>query len=99
MRRHLNGHFSWDSLVPYLIHPVKVAIIEAMEWMEQPLAPRDLDRMFDEQFGVSLVSYHMRTLAEVGAVEKVRQRPVRGALQTFYALSASETKTPSHSCP
>jgi hypothetical protein len=93
-----NGNFNWGTLVPYLIHPVKVAIIEAMEWMEVPLSPRDLDLMFDEQFGVSLVSYHMRTLTEVGVVEKVRQRPVRGALQTFYALSAKEPASPSLSC-
>jgi hypothetical protein len=77
---------------------VKVVIIEAMEWVEVPLSPRELDHMFDEQFGVSLVSYHMRTLAEVGAVEKVRQQPVRGALQTFYSLSAREPASPSVSC-
>jgi hypothetical protein len=93
-----NHHFNWDTLVPYLIHPVKVAIIEAMEWVDEPVSPRDLDRIFDEQFGVSLVSYHMRTLAEVGVVEKVRQRPVRGALQTFYTLSAKEPTSPSLSC-
>jgi hypothetical protein len=90
-----NDHFNWDTLVPYLIHPVKVAIIEAMEWVDVPLAPRDLDRIFDEEFGVSLVAYHMRTLVDVGVVEKVRQRPVRGALQTFYALSAKEPTSPS----
>ena len=90
--------FNWDSLVPYLIHPVKVAIIEAMEWVEVPLSPRELDRIFDEQFGVSLVSYHMRTLADVGVVEKVRQQSVRGAVQTFYALSAKEFASPFLSC-
>ena len=83
-------HFSWDSLVPYLVHPVKVAIIEAMEWVEVPVSPRELDRLFGEEFGVSLVSYHMRTLADVGVVEKVRQQSVRGALQTFYTLSEKE---------
>jgi DNA-binding transcriptional ArsR family regulator len=90
-----NGHFNWDSLVPFLIHPVKVAIIEAMEWVEVPVSPRELDRIFDEQFGLSLVSYHMRTLADVGVVEKVRQQSVRGALQTFYSLSAKEPASPS----
>ncbi len=93
-----NGHFNWGSLVPYLIHPVKVAIIEAMEWVEVPVSPRELDRIFDEQFGVSLVSYHMRTLVDVGVVEKVRQQAVRGALQTFYSLSAKEPASPSLAC-
>jgi hypothetical protein len=93
-----NSHFNWDSLVPYLVHPVKVAIIEAMEWVEVPVSPRELDRIFEEQFGVSLVAYHMRTLAEAGVVEKVRQQAVRGALQTFYSLSAKEPASPSLSC-
>lgn len=93
-----NNHFNWDTLVPYLIHPVKVAIIEAMEWVDVPLSPRELDRIFDEEFGVSLVAYHMRTLAEVGVVEKVGQQPVRGALQTFYALSVKEATSPSLAC-
>jgi hypothetical protein len=91
-------NFNWDSLVPHLVHPVKVAIIEAMEWVDVPLSPRELDRIFDEQFGLSLVAYHVRTLAEVGVVEKVGQQPVRGALQTFYALSAKEPTSPSLSC-
>lgn len=90
-----NAHFNWDSLVPYLIHPAKVAIIEAMEWIEVPVSPRELDRVFDEEFGVSLVSYHMRTLADVGVVERVRQQPVRGAVQNFYSLSAKEPASPS----
>ena len=89
-----NGHFNWASLVPYLVHPVKVAIIEAMEWVAVPVSPRELDRIFDEEFGVSLVSYHMRTLEDVGAVTKVRQQPVRGAVQTFYALAAKKPANP-----
>jgi hypothetical protein len=93
-----NGHFNWDSLIPYLVHPVKVAIIEAMEWIEVPVSPRELDRVFDEKFGLSLVAYHMRTLADVGVVEKVGQQPVRGAVQTFYSLSEEELASPSLSC-
>jgi hypothetical protein len=96
---YLDGAFNWDSFVASFVHPVKVAIIEAMVYMEVTLSPRELDRMFDEQFGVSLISYHMRTLAEAGAVERVRQRPVRGSVETFYALSPCESKNPSHSCP
>ena len=90
-----SSQFNWGSLVPYLIHPIKVAIIEAMEWVEVPVSPRGLDRIFDEELGVSLIAYHMRTLADIGVVEKVRQEPVRGALQTFYSLSAEAPADPS----
>jgi hypothetical protein len=46
--------FNRGALVPHLVHPAKVLIIEAMGWVAVPLSPRDLDRIFDEQFGVSL---------------------------------------------
>src|SRR3954447_6710026 len=36
--------FNWESLVPHLIHPAKVAIIEAMKWIGVPVSPRELDR-------------------------------------------------------
>ena len=67
-----------------------MAIIEALIWVDQPLSPKELDHVFDGQFGVSLISYHMRKLADLGVVEKVHQQAVRGALQTFYGLSARE---------
>jgi hypothetical protein len=79
--------FNWGALVSRLVHPSKVAIIEAMDWLGVPLSPRELDLMLDEQVGVSNVSYHMKTLAEAGAMEVVRRQAVRGTTQTFYALS------------
>jgi DNA-binding transcriptional ArsR family regulator len=90
-----NGQsFEWALLVPRLVHPLKVAIIEALEWTELPLSAKDVDRVLDEEYGLSLVSYHMRKLAEVGAIERVEQRAVRGALQSFYALAAAEPVVP-----
>ena len=79
----------WDRLVPLLIHPVKVSVIEAMTWLEVPVSPRELDRLLDEQFGVSLISYHVKGMAEAGAIESVSQKQVRGAIQTFYVLARS----------
>jgi len=93
------GHpFIWNSLIQLSVHPAKVAIIEAMLWIEVPLSPKELDRIFDEQFGVSLVSYHMRTLADAGVVERVRQQAVRGAVQSFYTLAPKEPANPSLHC-
>lgn len=78
--------FSWETLVPLLVHPAKVTIIEALAWIEEPLSATDLDRLLQGHVGVSLLSYHLRKLAELGAIERVRQETVRGAVQTFYAL-------------
>ncbi len=80
--------FHWETLVPLLVHPVKVEIIEAMAWIGLPLSATDLDRVLCGKVGVSLLSYHLRKLAKVGALERARQEQVRGALQTFYALPA-----------
>lgn len=76
----------WSACILRFLHPLKVAIIEAFLWIEQPLPARFIDEMLDEEFGVSLVSYHMRSLARAGIIEEDHQRPVRGALQTFYRL-------------
>ncbi len=85
-RQRTPAQFDWEALVPLLVHPAKVEIIEAMSWIEVPLSATDLDRILSGQLGVSLISYHLRKLAELKAIEKVRQEHVRGAIQTFYAL-------------
>ena len=90
--------FTWDALIPSTGHPVKVAIIEAMQWIAVPLSPKELEQIFDEEFGVSLVSYHTRTLADIGVVERVRQQAVRGAVQSFYTLAAREHANPPLHC-
>lgn len=92
------GQFDWDFFIPHLVHPLKVAVIEAMQWIAVPVSPRELDRCFNEDFGVSLISYHVRSLADLGVVEMVRQEPVRGALQNFYALTARDCANPEQPC-
>jgi DNA-binding transcriptional ArsR family regulator len=78
--------FDWEALVALLVHPVKVSIIEAMDWIGEPLSATDLDRLLKGQVGVSLISYHLRKLVELGVIKPVRKDTVRGAVQTFYAL-------------
>lgn len=38
--------------------------------IDEPLSPRDLDLLFDDEYGVSLVSYHVRVLADYGGSGK-----------------------------
>lgn len=76
---------AWAALVPLVIHPAKVATIEAMRWMEQPLSSNDLVELFSsEDLYLSLVAYHVRQLAKFGVIRRVDSRQRRGAIETFY---------------
>lgn len=79
----------WSALVPHTVHPVQVAIIEAMEWVGEPLSATTLKTMFADprDHYLAIVSYHMGKLADWGVVEKTGHRAVRGARETFYFLA------------
>ena len=77
--------FRWDMLVPRVVHPLKVAIVEAMSWVDRPLSSTDLVKVMDDQeIYLSHVAYHMRKLVDAGALKPIRRRQVRGATETFY---------------
>jgi hypothetical protein len=77
--------FQWDALVPRVIHPLKVTIVEAMLWIDRPLSPTELMRVIDDDgIYLSHVTYHVRKLADAGAIEPVWKRQVRGATETFF---------------
>jgi len=79
--------FDWEALVPLTIHPIKVMILEALEWIGQPLSASDLTKVFDdEDIYLSHVSYHLRKLGETGVLELRRTRPVRGSIEKFYCF-------------
>jgi len=80
--------FQWDALVPRIVHPRKVAIIETMAWMDRPFSAVELSRVFDEEENLGLISYHLKALADMGVVVKVGARPVRGALENFYFFAS-----------
>ncbi len=79
--------YDWAALVPRLVHPIKVGIIEALWRIEEPLSATDLTELFGGKVELSHVSYHVLMLAKVGIIVKVSQRQARGALQKFYRLS------------
>jgi hypothetical protein len=82
--------FAWETLVPRLVHPTKVAIVEAVAWIGQPLSAVDLREVFDERLDLSSISYHVVQLAKVGALVKVSERQVRGAVKKSYFFPSSE---------
>jgi len=84
---HVVEPFDWAELVPKVIHPLKVAIIEAIWWIGRPLAPSELRLIFDKKYGVPFVSYHVKTLVEAGVLAEVERLPVRGTTKTTYFLA------------
>jgi hypothetical protein len=76
--------FDWDALAPLLAHPMRVTIVEALRWVGEPLSATDLRKLFDDQFTLPFLSYHVVTLARGGAFVMVRERPVRGSIEKFY---------------
>lgn len=61
--------FCWAALVARLLHPVDVEIIEALQWIEQPLSADELSKVFDGEWSWAKVSHHIRRLDKLDAVE------------------------------
>lgn len=69
-----------SRLLKALGHPLRQRILRVLN--DRVASPVELSRELDEALGN--VSYHVRTLEDLGAVELVRTEPVRGALEHFY---------------
>lgn len=79
----------WESLVPRLIHPTKLAIVEALRLIERPLSVDDLLKVLGPEEGSSweLVNYHVKSMAASGVlVTDVRPQPsgARSELLVFF---------------
>src|SRR3954465_12322619 len=73
--------------VKALAHPLRVQILTALE--ERVASPSDLAAELDAPLGN--VSYHVRTLAELGLLKLVRRRTRRGAVEHYYRASGRAT--------
>lgn len=61
-------------------HPLRMKILSCLD--EARASPRELSSRLSERLGT--VSYHVRTLADLGLIEMVDSRPRRGAVEHFY---------------
>lgn len=75
------------SLFDGLAHPMRRRILRLMmnEKEHATATPRKLADSLDEH--LSVVSYHVKTLANCMAIRLVRTAPVSGSTQHFYRLS------------
>jgi DNA-binding transcriptional ArsR family regulator len=71
-----------QALLDALHHPLRRRLLRRFLESRVMLSPRELADLEGES--LSLVSYHVRKLAEFKAVRIAAHRPVRGSLQHFY---------------
>ena len=79
-----SGPVNWGRLLSSLLHPTQVLILDAIDWIDVPVGPRDLVQVFDGKVHLSNLSYHFRRLGELGILEAVEEEQVRGAMAKFW---------------
>jgi DNA-binding transcriptional ArsR family regulator len=68
------------AVIKALSHPLRAEILGVLE--EREASPVELARELDQP--VSNVSYHVRTLAQLGLIKLIRETPRRGAVEHHY---------------
>jgi DNA-binding transcriptional ArsR family regulator len=77
-----------ELLIPFaraVVNPIRLRILLLATTADE-ITPRSAAS--DLKIGLGRLSYHVRYLADLGALELKRTIPVRGALQHVYVLSA-----------
>lgn len=74
------GRPAHEKLVKGLSHPVRVECLTVLT--KQVASPRELSKILDHD--LSNISYHVRTLDELGLIELVKEESVRGAVAHYY---------------
>jgi DNA-binding transcriptional ArsR family regulator len=79
--------YLWLSLVPRLIHPVKLVILETFLYMEQELSASQIAALLNSSnYSPGVISYHLKVLAEAGVIELVESKKIRGSEMHLYNL-------------
>lgn len=75
-------------------HPVRREVLTKVlgQDADSPLTPRAIADSLDRP--LSNISYHVRVLAECGALENAGTRQVRGAVEHFYLASPKVERAP-----
>lgn len=72
------------------IHEVKVAAIEALDWIGGPLSAKELWVILDPgRYAYPTVAYHVKNLCDLELIELTDSVPRRGSAEKFYVLKAA----------
>lgn len=80
--------FCWQAVVPRIVNPTKITIIELL-WVEKrPLSPNRMARRIDDpDFTVARLHYHCETLLKAGILRLEGIVPRGGSKEKFYWFS------------
>jgi len=75
----------WGRLVAETLHPTKVAIIEALLWIDEPFSAKDLEQMSNGTLDIPAAAYHLRYLAsELNLLRVYKEEEIRGTTRKLY---------------
>jgi len=84
-------NFDWDAVVPRIVNPTKIRIIELLRTERRPLSATRMEPLLgDPEVTVGQLHYHCDTLLKAGVLELVKTS-ARGAVnEKFYCLAPQE---------
>lgn len=66
----MDEEFIWRTLVPRLVHPARLQIVDALIDKGGPLSPEELTPLAPAVEGnADLIRYHLKAMTEAGALE------------------------------
>lgn len=80
-----------QALLDALRHPLRRALLHRYVVAEEPASPKYLANSMRQP--LSSVSYHVRELAKLGALEIAEEEQRRGALEHFYVVTPLVTES------
>jgi len=85
------GEFRWELVVPRVVHPTKVTIIELLR-ERSPLTATEMYTVMKDEIEVTVgqVHYHAATLLKGGVLKLARGNPRGAATEKFYELAPQE---------
>jgi predicted transcriptional regulator len=81
-----------QALLDALRHPLRRSLLQRCVKSEEMLSPKELARL--EKHSLSNVSYHVRVLADHGALEIASEAPAGGSVAHFYKATPLVRETP-----
>jgi hypothetical protein len=78
---------AWTTALLSLIHPAKIAAVEAFAWIGEPMSALVVYEVLGRDWPFGTVAYHLRRLEESGVLRDHYVEPRRGAHERYFVLA------------